>query len=418
MEGSASIPRVGPHRSSAPIQASYVRALRSGSLAAMITLANARVVTVRRVLDPGWLTVDGARIAGVGAGDPPRVDGDLHDLDGQYLLPGFIDLHMHGGGGAQITTDDAAEIMTAVGFHQRHGTTRTLASLVTDQLDRMAASVRTIAEIIRGSRDGSIVGVHLEGPFLNPTKRGSHHREHLLAPDLPALRHLLRAGAGTVRVVTLAPELPGGMDLVRELVASGVIAAVGHTEATFDQARDAFAAGARLATHLFNAMRHFHHRDPGPAGAALADDTVTCELINDGFHLHDETVRIAVAAAGPERIAFVTDATPAAGMTNGRFHLGPVPILARDGKVTLADGTIAGSTLTMDAAVRHAVRCVGLPIHRAAIAAATTPAAVLGIADRTGSLHPGKDADLVVLTRQLRVHTVMTRGGVTHGTLP
>lgn len=384
----------------------------------MIALANARVVTVRRVLDPGWLMVDGARIAGVGAGDPPRVDGDMHDLDGQYLLPGFIDLHMHGGGGAQITTDNPAEIMAAVGFHQRHGTTRTLASLVTDQLDRMAASVRTIAEIIRGSRDGSIVGVHLEGPFLSPTKRGSHHREYLLAPDVSALRHLLHAGDGTVRVVTLAPELPGGMDLIRELVASGVIAAVGHTEATFDQAMDAFAAGAHLATHLFNAMRQFHHRDPGPAGAALADDTVTCELINDGFHLHDETVRIAVAAAGPERIAFVTDATPAAGMTNGRFHLGPVPILARDGKVTLADGTIAGSTLTMDAAVRHAVRCVGLPIHQAAIAAATTPAAVLGIGDRTGSLHPGMDADLVVLTRQLRVRTVMTRGSVTHGTLP
>jgi N-acetylglucosamine-6-phosphate deacetylase len=384
----------------------------------VIVLANARVVTVRRVLDPGWLIVDGTQIAGVGAGDPPKVDGDLHDLDRQYLLPGFIDLHMHGGGGAQITTDDPDEIMTAVAFHQRHGTTRTLASLVTDQLDRMAASVRTIADIVHGTPGSSIAGVHLEGPFLNPTKRGSHHSEYLLAPDVSALRHLLDSGAGTVRVVTLAPELPGGMDLVRELVESGVIAAVGHTEATFDQAREAFAVGARLATHLFNAMRQFHHRDPGPAGAALADDTVTCELINDGFHVHDEAVRIATAAAGPERIAFITDATPAAGMTNGQFHLGPVPILARDGKVTLADGALAGSTLTMDAAVRHAVRCVGMPINHAAIAAATTPAAVLGIANRTGSLHPGKDADLVVLTSQLRIQAVIVRGSVTHGTLP
>src|SRR5262249_36641626 len=153
--------------------------------------------------------------------------------------------------------------------------------------------------------------------------------------DPSALRHLLDSGAGAVRVVTLAPELPGGMDLLGELTEAGVIAAVGHTEATFDEARQAFAAGARLAPHLFNAMRPFHQRDPGPAGAALADDTVTCELINDGFHVHEEVVRIAVAAAGPERIAFVTDATPAAGMTNGQFHLGPVPILARDGKVTL-----------------------------------------------------------------------------------
>jgi N-acetylglucosamine-6-phosphate deacetylase len=384
----------------------------------MMVLANARVVTVRRVLDPGWLIVEGTQIAGVGAGDPPAADGELHDLGGRYVLPGFVDLHMHGGGGAQITTDDPDEIMTAIAFHQRHGTTRTLASLVTDQVDRMAAAVRTIADIVHGTSDGPIVGVHLEGPFLNPSKRGSHHREHLLPPDTSVLRYLLDSGAGTVRVVTLAPELPGGMDLVRDVVHAGVVAAVGHTEATFDQARDAFAAGARLATHVFNAMREFHHRDPGPAGAALADDTVTCELINDGFHVHDEAVRIATAAAGPDRIAFITDATPAAGMANGDFHLGPVPIFARDGKVTLADGTLAGSTLTMDAAVRHAVRCGGMPLNHAAIAAATTPAGVLGIAHRTGSLQPGKDADLVVLTSELTVETTIARGRITHGALP
>src|SRR5689334_12299571 len=170
-------------------------------------LANARVATLRRVLDPGWLIVDGTRIAGVGAGDPPRVDAHVHDLDRRYLLPGFVDLHMHGGGGAQITTDDPDEIRTAVAFHQRHGTTRTLASLVTDELDRMAAAVRTIAGLIPGTPDGAIAGVHLEGPFLNPARRGSHHSEYLLAPNRTALRHLLDAGAGTVRVVTLAPEL-------------------------------------------------------------------------------------------------------------------------------------------------------------------------------------------------------------------
>ena len=325
---------------------------------------------------------------------------------------------MHGGGGAQITTDDPEEILASVAFHRRHGTTRTLASLVTDHIDRMAASVRTIAEIIHGDTDRSIVGVHLEGPFLNPGKRGSHHAEYLMAPNLPALRHLFDAGDGTIKVVTLAPELPGGMDLVRDVVSAGAIAAVGHTEASLDEAHAAFGAGARLATHLFNGMRHFHHRDPGPAGAALANDAVTCELINDGVHVHEDAVRIAVTAAGPERIAFITDATPAAGMTNGRFHLGPVPVFAHDGKVTLSDGSLAGSTLTMDAAVRHAVHCVGLPITTAVIAAATTPATVLGIADRTGSIHPGKDADIVIASDRLRVEAVLARGAVTHGALP
>ncbi len=384
----------------------------------MTVLANARVVTTRRVLDPGWLIMDGATIAGVGAGDPPIGDGDVHDLDGRYLMPGFIDLHMHGGGGAQITTDDAEEILAAVAFHRRHGTTRTLASLVTDQLDRMAASVRTIADIIHAGPQSSIVGVHLEGPFLNPAKRGSHHRDHLLAPDLQALRHLLARGDGTVRVVTLAPELDGGMDLLREVVSTGGIAAVGHTDATYAQARLAFAAGARLATHLFNAMRSFHHRDPGPAGAALADDTVTCELINDGMHVHDDAVRIAMNAAGADRVAFITDATPAAGMSDGEFRLGPVPVFARDGKVTLTDGSLAGSTLTMDAAVRHAVRCVGIPLPQVSIATAGTPAKLLGMADRIGSLHPGKDADLVVLSHDLQVDAVVSRGTVVSGTLP
>ena len=221
----------------------------------VMILANARVVTVRRLLSPGWVALAGGRIVGVGAGDPPFVDGVVHDLDGRSVLPGFIDVHMHGGGGAQITTDDPAEILAAVEFHRAHGTTRTLASLVTDQLDRMAASVRTIAGIIRGHPGSSIVGIHLEGPFLNPAKRGSHDAQYLLAPDRAALRHLLQAGDGTGRTVTLAPELPGGMDLLRDVVDAGVRAAVGHTEASFDEARLAFASGARIATHLFNAMR-------------------------------------------------------------------------------------------------------------------------------------------------------------------
>jgi N-acetylglucosamine-6-phosphate deacetylase len=384
----------------------------------MTVLANAQVVTPGRVLDPGWLAIDDTTIAALGGGDPPSGARDVHDLGRRYVMPGFIDLHMHGGGGAQITTDDADEILAAVAFHRRHGTTRTLASLVTDELDRMTASVRTIADIIHGDPASSIVGIHLEGPFLNPTRRGSHHRDHLLAPDPTALQHLLASGDGTIRVVTLAPELPGGMDLLRDVVAAGAIAAVGHTEATHQQAKAAFAAGARLATHLFNAMRSFHHREPGPAGAALAHDAVTCELINDGIHLHDDAVRIALTAAGAERIAFITDATPAAGMTDGEFRLGPVPVYAHAGRVTLSDGSLAGSTLTMDAAVRHAGRCVGVPLPQIAAVTAATPARVLGIADRTGSLQPGKDADLVVLGTQFQVEAVVTRGTLSYGSWP
>lgn len=386
----------------------------------VLILANARVVLPHGVLDPGWVVVAAGRISGVGRGDPPASDGQLYDLGRDYVLPGFVDLHMHGGGGAQVTTDDPQEILRAIAFHRRHGTTRTLASLVTSPVDEMAAAARTIVDIMRsgGVPHRSIAGIHLEGPFLNPLHRGAHHSDHVLAPDVVALRQLLASGDGTVRVVTLAPELPGGMDLVREVVTSGAVASIGHTDATYEQARRAFAAGATMATHLFNAMRGFHHREPGPAGAALTNESVTCELINDGHHLHSETTRLAMAAAGADRIALITDATPAAGMSDGQFQLGPLPVLARGGKVTLLDGvTNAGSTLTMDFAVRHAVRCAGIPIAQAAIAAATTPARVLGLGDRTGTIHPGKDADLVALTEDLHIRAVIAQGDIVHGVL-
>ncbi|MFF5226052.1 N-acetylglucosamine-6-phosphate deacetylase [Dactylosporangium sp. NPDC000521] len=381
----------------------------------MLTLTGCRVVTPTAVLDPGWVSIAGGLIRAVGRGRPPAA-GRSVDLEGGWLLPGFIDLHMHGGGGAQITTDDPAEIRQAVTFHRRHGTTRTLASLVTDRLDRMVAAVTTLAAMIDAGEPG-VVGIHLEGPFLNPAKRGSHHHEFLLPPDPAALRQLLEAGRGHIRVVTLAPELPGGMELLNQVVEAGAIAAVGHTEATYVQARDAFAGGARLATHLFNAMRQFHHRDPGPAGAALANPAVTCEIINDGVHVHDDAVRIAVDAAGPDRVAFVTDATPAAGMTSGSYRLGPVPVIAEGGSVRLTDGTLAGSILTMDAAVRHAVHVTGLPITDVARSAATTPATLLGMADRTGSLTPGKAADIVVLDDDLHVREVLAHARPVHGLL-
>jgi N-acetylglucosamine-6-phosphate deacetylase len=327
---------------------------------------------------------------------------------------------MHGGGGAAVTTSDADEILRAVAFHRRHGTTRTLASLVTAPLDEMVAATKAIARIVRAgpSSSGHVVGAHLEGPFLHPKRRGSHDPTHLLAPDPAALRALLDAGAGTVRVVTLAPELPGGMELLRDVVAAGAVAAVGHTDASYDEASAAFRAGSRLATHLFNAMRPLHHREPGAAGAALDHDSVTCELISDGIHVHEEALRLVFAAAGPGRVALITDATPAAGMAEGHFHLGPVPIMARGGRVTLLDGvSLAGSTLTMDAAVRHAVRHAGISLLAAARAASTTPAHVLGIAGRVGSIRPGLDADLVVLTADLDVAAVIVAGTVAHGSL-
>ncbi|MCF6376593.1 N-acetylglucosamine-6-phosphate deacetylase [Nocardioides KLBMP 9356] len=372
-------------------------------------LSASQVVTPARILAPGWLLLDGERIAEVGEGAPPRPpDVDLGDAT---VVPGFVDLHVHGGGGASFDTGtaDAADVVAAT--HLAHGTTSMAASLVTDTQDRMVDAVRELALLVR---DGRLAGIHLEGPWLSPQRSGAHQPGSLATPDPASVDALLGAGDGAVRMVTLAPELPGGLDAVRRLVDAGVLAAIGHTDATYDEARAALDAGAGLGTHLFNAMRPLHHRDPGPVGALL-DSPVDVELIADGVHLHPAVLRT-VFAAKPGRCLLVTDAMAAAGAPDGDYALGQMAVEVREGIARLAsddgDGAIAGSTLTMDAAVRFAVRTAGLPLADVVHAASTTPARMWGLdgPDGVGAIEPGRRADLVVLDDDLEVVRVMSAG--------
>jgi len=369
-------------------------------------IAADRIVTPARILAPGWLRVDGDRIVEVGEGPPPRT-ADL-DLGDATVVPGFVDLHVHGGGGASFDTGtaDAADVVAAA--HLAHGTTTMAASLVTDTPDRMVEAVRELALLVQ---DGRLAGVHLEGPWLSPRRSGAHQPGSLADPDPAHVEALLAAGDGAVRMVTLAPELPGGIAAVRQLVAAGVVAAIGHTDATYDVSREALDAGARLGTHLFNAMRPLHHREPGPVGALL-EAPVDVELIADGVHLHPAVLRT-VFAAKPGRCVLVTDAMAAAGAPDGDYELGPMAIEVRDGVARLADGegtgAIAGSTLTLEAAVRFAVRTAGLPLLDVVRAASTTPARVWGLTD-VGALEAGRCADLVVLDDDLQVVRVMRAG--------
>ncbi|WP_239373586.1 N-acetylglucosamine-6-phosphate deacetylase [Frankia sp. Cj5] len=373
-------------------------------------LAGARVVTPEGVLDPGWVEVDGGRIAAVGAGRPAgRAGQPVVDLGGAWLLPGFIDLHVHGGGGHDVATS-AAEMAAAVAFHRAHGTTRTLVSLVTAPADRLAEQLSWAAGLVgRGAcADGHVVGAHLEGPFLSAARCGAQAPEHLLAPDRAVFASLVRAAGGALRAITVAPELPAALDIITDAVAGGIVAAVGHTDATYEQAAAAFAAGASLTTHLFNAMRPLHHREPGPVGAAL-DAGVACELINDGVHVHPSVARM--TARDRHRLVLVTDAIDAAGVGDGDYVLGGQAVRVRGGQARLArSGVLAGSTLTMDEAVRRTVIDTGLPVEAAAAAAATNPARVLGLADRCGAIAAGLDADLVVLDAGFRLVRVMAHG--------
>jgi N-acetylglucosamine-6-phosphate deacetylase len=375
----------------------------------VIVLAGARVVTPSGVIDPGWVKIENSSIAAIGNGRPPS--DRVTDLGGAWLLPGYVDLHVHGGAGGRIDAS-ADELATAVALHRQHGTTRTLASLVTGPLDAMCAAAGWIADAVEAgpTPEGHVVGVHFEGPFISAARCGAQNVDAMLEPDSKALAQLIEAARGTARMITIAPELPGGIDLVRQAVEAGLIAAVGHTDAHYEQAMAAFDAGASVLTHAFNGMRGLHHRDPGSIGAGSDRADIVFEAINDGFHLHDAALRLLTTIA-PGRVALITDAMAAAGVGDGEYTLGEKKVIVSGGKAVLADGgSIAGSSLTMDRAVARAVREVGLPIEVASAAASGTPARVLGGADRFGSIAVGLDADLVVLDDDLAVARVMAQG--------
>jgi N-acetylglucosamine-6-phosphate deacetylase len=361
-----------------------------------------RLVTPHEVLTPGWARVDGDRITEVGSGTPAE---PAERWDG-WMLPGFVDMHVHGGGGASFTHGDPDQARVVAEFHRRHGTTTMLASLVTAPPAELTVALEQLAPLVA---DGTLAGVHLEGPFLAEARCGAHDPQLLLEPDGAVLDELLRAGRGTVRMVTVAPERPGGMDLIKRLTAADVVAAVGHSDADFAVASQAFDAGATVATHLFNGMPPLHHRKPGVVGAALNHSSAVVELINDGIHLHPAVVAGVFAQVGSSRVALVTDAMSAAGAGDGEYELGGRRVRVEDGVARIAaTGSIAGSTLTMDAAVRNAV-AAGVSIVDASRSASATPARAVGIVD-VGQIAAGQRADLVVLDEELQVRAV-ARGG-------
>ena len=365
-------------------------------------------IVLDRTRPDGWVAVVDGRIAALGDGPVPATwDHVPHwDVGGRRIVPGFVDIHCHGGGGSTFGSV-ADEALSALALHRSHGTTTTVASLVTAPLDTLAASVETLAELVQ---QGDLAGVHLEGPWLSPLHRGAHDPALLREPALAEIDALLTAAGGVVRVVTIAPELAGGLEAVRRIVGHGAVAAIGHTDADERVALAAVDAGSRLTTHLFNAMPPVHHRRPGPVLALLEDERVVVELIADGAHLHPLTLAHAARSAGPGRTALVTDAMAAAGMPDGAYVLGDLAVDVTDGVARLREGgAIAGSTLTLLAALRHATLVAGVPFDDALTAATSVPAGVIGRTD-VGRLEVGARGDVVVLGADLTVDAVY-RGG-------
>ncbi|MBW9095099.1 N-acetylglucosamine-6-phosphate deacetylase [Microbacterium jejuense] len=353
----------------------------------------------------GWALFEGGRVAAVGTGADRPPAADEIDGDGGCLAPGFIDIHGHGGAGAAFD-DGPQAVRTARAVHRAHGTTRAVLSLITASIDDLAGRVAMVADLTEA--DPTILGSHLEGPFLDPGHKGAHTESLLRAPDTASVDALLAAGRGTIRQVTLAPERPGAFEAIRRFTDAGVAVAVGHTDADTATARRAFDAGATLITHAFNAMPGIHHRAPGPVIAALRDERVTLEVIADGVHVDLDLVATLFAAAG-DRIALITDAMAAAGAADGAYELGGLAVRVTDGVARLVEGdSIAGSTLTQDAAVRHVVGA-GVPLDVALRAASEIPALAIGRPD-LGRLDIGSVADAVLLDADLAVQRVWIDG--------
>lgn len=385
-----------------------------GRVPSVTRLRADHAVTPDGVLSDAVIEVAGDRIVSctpyAGAPESPEVE----RVDG-WVVPGFVDVHVHGGGGFDYPTEDPAAALAARAFHAAHGTTTTLASLVTAPLEVLHRQLTTLADLVEA---GHFAGIHLEGPFLSPAQRGAHHGALLRTPDPGTVDGLVAAGRGHLAMVTLAPELPGALAAVARFVDAGVRVAVGHTDADRDAVAAALDAGATVATHLFNAIRGLHHREPGPVPLLLTDPRVAVELIADGVHLHPDVLRMAVAAAGSERVLLVTDAMAAAGRPDGAYALGGQQVQVRDGTARLVDGAgrpgaIAGSTLTMAQAFRTVAEVAG--IEAAAAMASTNPARRLGLPG-VGRIEAGARADLCVVGDDGGLVQVMQAGRWVPGT--
>lgn len=366
------------------------------------------LLTGSELLRSGWIEVSQGVVEAVGTGVPPRPAD--RGLGAVMVVPGFVDTHVHGGGGANFSTASAAETATAVAYHRRYGTTTLVASLVTAD---PAELLRQVGELAADVRNGVIAGIHIEGPWISTKRCGAHQPSLMRDPDAAEIDRVLAAGGGAIRMVTLAPERDGALAAIGRIVEAGAVAAVGHTEATYEQTLAAIAAGATVGTHLFNAMRPIDRREPGPVIALLEDSRVTVELITDGVHVDPAIYRHVTRSAGPDRVSLITDAMAATGMADGVYQLGPITVDVVAGVARVAGtDTIAGSTATMDHQLRFAVDHSELPHDEALMVAvrqaSINPARALGLP--SAGLAPGASADLVVLDSELTVTGVLHQG--------
>jgi N-acetylglucosamine-6-phosphate deacetylase len=365
------------------------------------------------VIERGTLVAESGRIADVGT-DPAPAGADCIDGAGLTLLPGFLDVHIHGGGGAD-TMDATPDALRAIcRIHARFGATGLLATTMTQSRERITAALRNARAAAEAGAefcpDGArVLGIHLEGPYINPLRPGAQPKQFVRDYDAEEFADWLEITRGTMKMITLAPERPGGNALMRVCRTAGIVVSLGHTDATEEETRAAIDAGATHGTHLFNAMPPLHHRKPGTAAVLMTDDRAKAEMIADGHHVAPTMIALALRAKGPEGIVLITDAMAGAGAGDGLYDLGGLAVTVASGRAVLADGTLAGSVLTMGQAAANLRRWFGTPWSHIARLTSTNAAEQMGWKDR-GRLAPGAVADFVLVDDALNVHATFIAG--------
>ena len=384
------------------------------------TLRGARLVDATREIPAGDITFDGPSIGAVG--EESNEAGSIIDATNAIVMPGFIDVHTHGGGGFNLHTPDAAEIGAYSRWTVGTGVTSYLIGVVGTPGALPKAQLRAAVEAIEAAEQDEIgtgaepVGIHLEGPYINIQRRGAHIPAWLRMPDAAETELVLSLSGGHLRLITLAPELPGASAMIRRLVEAGVTVSMGHSDATYEQAQEAIQLGVTHMTHCFNAMRPIHHRAPGPLAAVEQAPQVRGELIADGVHVHPAVMRILVDMLGPERTIVITDALAGAGLNDTSFEFAGQPAQVICGAARLADGTLTGSVLTMEQALRNMLEMTEVTLQEAVGMLTLNPAQAAQVANRKGRLHAGYDADVAIFDQALQLQATICRGKVAFAT--
>ncbi|MBT2678922.1 N-acetylglucosamine-6-phosphate deacetylase [Bacillus sp. ISL-35] len=380
-----------------------------------LLLVNARILTEETLIQRGYLYIKDGKISDIGpVSSLPQHHADLVDLpEDSTIVPGFIDVHIHGAGGADTMDATIEALSTMASILPAEGTTSFLATTITQEQSSIIKALENAAEYMGGHNHpgkAEMLGIHLEGPFINETRKGAQPEEFIIKPDIGLFANMQQASGNNIRLVTLAPEQENGIEFIAYLVQNGVIASVGHSDATYTQMFEAVKAGVSHVTHLFNGMRGMHHRDPGVAGAALLLDELKIELIADGIHVVPEMLDLAIRTKGKDGVILITDSMRAKCLKNGIYDLGGQAVKVADGKALLADGTLAGSILKMKDSLKNMMEFTGISLEDAVKLASENPARQLKVFDRKGSIAAGKDADLVVLDSSHEVSMTICRG--------